>query len=68
MDLLVDAAVRAAVAVSEREARKWFDFAAERIDVLVEESRIERLVPAPRHRWLLPLSPTGGSRPAGARR
>jgi hypothetical protein len=68
MDLLVDAAVRAAVVVSEREARKWFDFAAERIDVLVDAGRIERLVPAPREHWLLPAAATGGSRPAGARR
>lgn len=54
MDLLVEAAVRAAVVVPEREARKWFDFAAERIDALVASGRIERLVPAPRQRWLLP--------------
>jgi hypothetical protein len=68
MDLLVEAAVRAAVLVTEREARKWFDFAAERIDLLVDAGRIERLIPAPRERCLLPAGPTGGSRPAGARR
>jgi len=53
MDLLVETAVRAAVVVSERQARKWFDFAAERIDVLVDAGRIDRLIPAPRERWLL---------------
>ena len=41
---------------------------AERIDLLVDAGRIERLVPAPRERWLLSAGPTGGSRPAGARR
>jgi hypothetical protein len=59
MDLLVEAALRAAVILTEREARKWFDFAAERIDVLVDAGRIERLVPAPRERWLLPVGPKG---------
>jgi hypothetical protein len=54
LDLLVEAAVRAAVVVLEREARRWFDFAADRIEVLVEAGRFERLVPAPRQRWLLP--------------
>ena len=68
MDLLVETAVRAAVVVAERQARKWFDFAAERIDFLVDAGRIDRLVPAPRERWLLPAAVTGGSRPAGARR
>jgi hypothetical protein len=71
MDLLVEAALRSAVVVTEREARKWFDFAAERIDLLIDAGRIERLVPAPRERWLLPVESTGstgGSRPAGARK
>lgn len=57
MDLLVETAVRAAVVVSERDARKWFDFAAQRIDILIEAGRIERLTPAPRERWLVPISP-----------
>lgn len=56
MDLLLEAAVNAAVVVPEREGRKWFDFAAERLDRLVEEGRVERLVTAPRQRWLLPAS------------
>ena len=53
MDLLVETAVRAAVAIPEREARRCFDFAAERIDILVAAGRIERLAAAPRQRWLL---------------
>ena len=56
MDLLLEAALNAAVVVPEREARKWFDFAAERLDRLVETGRVERLVIAPRQRWLLPAS------------
>lgn len=54
MDLLLEAAVRAAVVVPERQVRRWFDFASERIEALVEAGRIERLVTAPRQRWLLP--------------
>ena len=57
MDLLVETALRAAVVVSERDARRWFDFAAHRIDILIEAGRIERLTPAPRERWLVPVSP-----------
>jgi hypothetical protein len=57
MDLLVETAVRAAVVVPERDARKWFDFAAQRIDILIEGGRLERLTPAPRERWLAPVSP-----------
>jgi hypothetical protein len=56
MDLLLEAAVNAAVVVSERDARKWFDFAAGRLDHLVEEGRVERFVTAPRQRWLLPAA------------
>lgn len=54
MDQLLKTAVAAAVVVHEREARKWFDFAAQRLDALVEAGRIERLATAPRQRWLLP--------------
>jgi hypothetical protein len=54
MDLLLETAVRAAVVVPERDARKWSDFAADGLDRLVETGRIERLTPAPRQRWLLP--------------
>jgi hypothetical protein len=53
MDLLLETAVTAAVVVPETQARKWFDFAAERLDRLVDAGRIERLVIAPRLRWLL---------------
>lgn len=56
MDHLLEAALHAAVVVLEREARKWFDFAAERLAELVEAGRVERLVIAPRQRWLLPAS------------
>jgi hypothetical protein len=55
MDRLLETAVSAAVVIPEREARKWFDFAAERIDSLVERGRLERLVTGPRQRWLLPV-------------
>jgi hypothetical protein len=53
MDLLLEVAVAAAVVVAESQARKWFDFAGERLDGLVDAGRIERLVTAPRRRWLL---------------
>lgn len=56
MDLLLESALSAAVVVPEREARKWFDFATERLDQLVAAGRVERLVIAPRQRWLLPAS------------
>ncbi len=69
MDLLLETALRAAVVVPERQARRWFDFAPERIEVLVTAGRIERLVTAPRQRWLLPApdrnSGSGGSGEAG---
>ena len=57
MDLLVETALGAAVVVSERDARRWFDFAAHRLDILIEAGRIERLTPAPRERWLVAVSP-----------
>jgi hypothetical protein len=56
MDVLLEAALNAAVAVPEREARKWFEFAAERLDQLAEAGRVERIAIAPRQPWLLPAS------------
>jgi hypothetical protein len=40
----------------ERQARKWFEFAAERLDQLAEAGRVERIAIAPRQPWLLPAS------------
>jgi len=60
MDLLLETAVHAAVVVPEREARKWFDFAAPRLDGLVESGRVERLSVAPRQRWLLAVAGSSG--------
>ena len=65
MDLLLEAAVAAAVVVGERQARKWFDFAGERLDRLVDDGRIGRLVTAPRQRWLLPAT-AGAARDPGS--
>lgn len=45
------AAVRSAVIAPEREVRRWFVFGADRLDVLVEQGKLKKLVSG-RTGWL----------------
>lgn len=52
-DMLLEAALKAAVVASEREARRWFPFGGDRIESLVSAGEIRRLAVG-RQRWLIP--------------
>lgn len=55
--VMLQAAVRSAVAVPERESRGWFVFGAGPLDAMIDEGLVRRLQ-AGRTVWLTPATPT----------